>query len=165
MITLEQAKQLKRGDVLYHTVNINSDGSAQRWRVNGKIATWKRNPERVMIPLKNGLYNHFSLSQDDLHLVMLWDKSKPVVMADVKEKVHADTYSVRNGVFTLRWSFYYAHRVTANDKEIKVINAFPDKKVTIVESGEVNKPFRDGASIVNSSHWFVKFTVENKENK
>jgi hypothetical protein len=37
MITLEQAKQLTQGTILYHAINRNADGTPQRWRVNGKV--------------------------------------------------------------------------------------------------------------------------------
>ena len=71
MITLEQAKSLKYGDMLYHTSNTNADGSPQRWRVNGKPKTWKRNPEKVQVPLKYGLWSYAYLTERDLDLVSL----------------------------------------------------------------------------------------------
>lgn len=70
-ITLEQAKRLKHGDILYHVTLKNSDGSAQRWRVNGKVKTWKRDVTRVQVPLKRGLYSHGYLTEHDLELVNL----------------------------------------------------------------------------------------------
>ena len=57
-ITLEQAKQLKHGDILYCNTMTNADGSPQRWRVNGQVKTWKRDLYRIQIPLKYGLYNY-----------------------------------------------------------------------------------------------------------
>jgi len=71
MITLNQAKQLKRGDILYHVINRNSDGTPQRWRVNGMVKTWKRTPNKIQVPLKHGLYDYDYLTQDDLDLVCL----------------------------------------------------------------------------------------------
>ena len=70
-ITLEQAKNLKHGDILYHIVNLNADNSPQRWKVNGKVKTWKRSPERVKVPLKYGLYQYDYLTEKDLDLVCL----------------------------------------------------------------------------------------------
>ena len=58
MITLEQAKQLKPGAVLLHRRFTNSDGTPQRWRVNGAPKTWKRDPSRVRIPVKRGLWQY-----------------------------------------------------------------------------------------------------------
>lgn len=70
-ITLEQAKNLKYGDILYHVKNKNSDGTPQRWKVNGKVKTWKRSPERVRVPLKHGLYRYDYLDEHTLDLVNL----------------------------------------------------------------------------------------------
>jgi len=71
MITLEQAKNLKHGDILYHVTNRNYDGSPQRWRVNGKVKTWKRSPEKVQVPIKYGLYSYDYLDEYSLDLVCL----------------------------------------------------------------------------------------------
>jgi hypothetical protein len=71
MITLEQAKQLKHGTILYHTVNKNADGSPQKWKVNGKVQTWKKTPEKIKVPVKYGLYSYDYLTENDLDLVCL----------------------------------------------------------------------------------------------
>lgn len=68
-ITLEEAKGLEYGDVLYHVKNRNADGSPQRWRVNGKPKTWKTRPEQVKVPVKHGLRNFDYLTEDSLDLV------------------------------------------------------------------------------------------------
>jgi hypothetical protein len=71
MITLEQAKGLTYGTILYHCVNENADRSPQRWRVNGQVKRWKRNTDRIRVPIKHGLYDHDYLENDGLHLVCL----------------------------------------------------------------------------------------------
>ena len=71
MITLEQAKNLKRGDILYHTIHKNADGTSQRWKVNGKVKTWKRDPSRIEVPVRHGMYDYDTLRDCDLHLVNL----------------------------------------------------------------------------------------------
>ena len=71
MITLQQAKDLKHGDILHHTVNKNADGTPQRWRVNGMVKRWKRSPDRIQVPLKYGLYRYDYLTENDLDLVNL----------------------------------------------------------------------------------------------
>ena len=71
MITLDQAKALKRGDILHHPFNKNKDGTCQRWKVNGKVQTWKRSPWRVRVPVRCGLrlYGYVDeLSLDYMHL-------------------------------------------------------------------------------------------------
>jgi hypothetical protein len=69
MITIDEAKNLRVGDILYHTENKNKDGSPQRWRVNGVPKTWKRSPEKVRVPMKHGLYDFDYLTETDLSLV------------------------------------------------------------------------------------------------
>ena len=71
MITINQAKDLKQGDILYHVINRNADNTPQRWRVNGKVKLWKRSPNRIQVPLKHGLYSYDYLTEDDLNLVCL----------------------------------------------------------------------------------------------
>ena len=55
-LTLEEAKNLEIGQVLYHTTHRNADGTPLRYRTTGKPKTWKSMPERVQVPLKHGLY-------------------------------------------------------------------------------------------------------------
>lgn len=64
MITLENAKNLQPGDVLVN-------GRGHRWKVNGKVKTWKTRPNEVKIPVKHGLYAYDYVTQNDLHLVTL----------------------------------------------------------------------------------------------
>ena len=71
MITIEQAKSLKPGDILHHVTNKNADGTPQRWKVNGQVKTWKRDTNRVQIPVKFGLYDFDYVTEDSLHLVSL----------------------------------------------------------------------------------------------
>lgn len=71
MITLKQAKELKPGQIVYHAIYDNADGTPQRWRVNGKVKTWKRSPDRVQVPVKRGLKQYDYITEDDLHLVNL----------------------------------------------------------------------------------------------
>ena len=69
MITLDQAKNLRVGMILYHTTARNKDGSPARWRVNGKPQTWKRSPSRVRV--KHGLYSCDYVTESELSLVSL----------------------------------------------------------------------------------------------
>ena len=69
MISLKQAKKLTYRQELYHVINRNSDGTPQRWRVNGAVKTWKTRPNEVRIPVKHGLYSYDYLTHNDLHLV------------------------------------------------------------------------------------------------
>jgi hypothetical protein len=68
-ITLDQAKSLTPGKVLYHATLKNCDGTPQRWRVNGQPKTWKKNPSRVSVPVKRGLNQYDYLTENDLDWV------------------------------------------------------------------------------------------------
>ena len=76
-ITLEQAKSLRYGQTLYHAKNRNSDGTPQRWRVNGKPQVWVRAPSRVRVPLKYGLYAYGEITETTLDLVYLNEEEVP----------------------------------------------------------------------------------------
>jgi len=76
MITLSQAKALSKGQILYHAKNRNADGSAQRWKVNGQVKTWKTRPDEVKIPVKYGLYAYDYVTHQDLELVSLTDPTE-----------------------------------------------------------------------------------------
>lgn len=64
----------------------------------------------------------------------------------------------RNGDIVARRSFFYRNGKTSADFDQyvrKVLNtAGLEDKYQIVESGEIWKPFRGGATIANQSHWF-----------
>jgi len=78
-LSLSQAKKLKHGTVLYHRVNKNADGTAQRWRVNGKVKTWKRDSKRIQVPVKHGLYGHDYITENSLCVLSLTEPKKKKV--------------------------------------------------------------------------------------
>lgn len=57
-LTLEQAKSLKHGTILYHVHRRNADKTPERWRVNGVPKTWKTRPDEVRVPVKHGLHDY-----------------------------------------------------------------------------------------------------------
>jgi len=62
-MTVEEAKLLGYND---HPEIIANDGTARVVKVNGRIRTWKRDPGRVEVPVKYGMYECASLrSRDD----------------------------------------------------------------------------------------------------
>jgi len=65
-MTLEQAKSLKPGDIIYYLWHKNRDGSFARFKVNGKIKVWKTRPEDFRIPLKRGLYEYWALTPNNI---------------------------------------------------------------------------------------------------
>lgn len=62
---LEEAKELQRNDILHHTTAKNADGTPERWRVNGKVKTWKRDPKRMEVPVKYGLRGYGYITEDN----------------------------------------------------------------------------------------------------
>lgn len=78
-------------------------------------------------------------------------------LTQVRDAIRADTTSVKHGIFTVRKGFFYTGGYTASRFEAAVKASFPT--AVIVDSGEVWKSFRGGASVAQSSHWFVKFSV------
>lgn len=79
-----------------------------------------------------------------------------MTLKQIREAFSADTYSLKNGVFTVRRGFFYPGGFSAEAYAAKVQAAFPT--ATIVDKGEVWKAFRGGASVAAQSHWFVKFS-------
>lgn len=73
-MTLQEAKSLVPGQVIYCTMAKNYDGTPQRFRVTGQVRTWKRNPNRIEIGLKRGMYEHARLTEVNLHLFTLTAK-------------------------------------------------------------------------------------------
>lgn len=103
MITLEQAKNLSYGQTLYHKINRNADGTPQRWKVNGKVKTWKRDSSRVRIPVKHGLRSFDYLEQDSIGCVALheheaYNDSEREQMFKTFIKRHKDEIDIYIGV-------------------------------------------------------------------
>jgi hypothetical protein len=75
----------------------------------------------------------------------------------VRESLHADSVSQKDGVFTVRRGFFYTGGKTSEDFANAVKAVFPT--AVVIDSGEVWTPFRGGATVAKQSHWWVKFTV------
>jgi len=64
-MTLNEAKQLKNGQMVYHTSKKNADGTPMRAKVTS-IKTWKRSPDRVEVNVKRGLYEYATFNEYEL---------------------------------------------------------------------------------------------------
>jgi len=67
-LSIDQAKKLQFHDVVTTPAYKNADGTPQRWRVMGKVKTWKKDPNRIRVPIKRGLYDHYEITQDNLDM-------------------------------------------------------------------------------------------------
>ena len=68
MITLEQAKNLKWRQEIYHNhYRQNGGKTPETWRVNGQVKTWKTRPNEVKVPIKHSLYSFSYLTHNDLN--------------------------------------------------------------------------------------------------
>jgi hypothetical protein len=65
-MNLNEALNLYNGCILLHKKLTNADGTPQRWRVNGKVHTWKTMPWRLQIPIKRGLYQFSYLTENNI---------------------------------------------------------------------------------------------------
>jgi hypothetical protein len=82
-ISPDEAKKLKHGQVVCHMTAKNADGTPQRWRVNGKVKTWKRNEWRFLVPLKRGLHEYTYLTPFNMHQFTL-DGVSAFLYANIK---------------------------------------------------------------------------------
>ena len=57
-ITLEEAKNL---DSVSHCLVLLNNGNVGHVKINGKVKRWKREPDRIEIPVKYGLYEYVTL--------------------------------------------------------------------------------------------------------
>lgn len=71
-ITIEEAKNLKCGQVIYHATKKNADKTSMRAKVLS-VKTWKRSPDRVLISLKHGMYDFAKFDETQLNELNLSD--------------------------------------------------------------------------------------------
>lgn len=64
--SLDVAKELTPGNMLYHASETDSRGFPKKARVNGKPKTWVREPDRVQIPMKYGLKLCFYVTEETI---------------------------------------------------------------------------------------------------
>lgn len=78
---------------------------------------------------------------------------------------HFSSVSLRNGEWTVRQPFFYRHNGSPEGVWQKLVKLSGELNVTftMIDMGEVWKPFKGGAPVTKQSHWFVKFRVVEKE--
>lgn len=65
-LTLEAAKKLQHGNTLHFERPGNKNG-CERWRVNGSVKTWKKDPSRIRVPIKHGLRDYDAITEADFN--------------------------------------------------------------------------------------------------
>lgn len=70
-LTLDKAKTLQYGDIIYEKGKYNSNGSNRRWRVTGKVKVWKRDSTRVRVPIKHGLYDYGAITEGNIDSALI----------------------------------------------------------------------------------------------
>ena len=72
-MTPQQARQLTYGDDIHEDdciLNVGKRGGVQTrvtvWRVNGRVRIWKTFPDRLEIPCKHGMREHYTFGERDL---------------------------------------------------------------------------------------------------
>jgi hypothetical protein len=54
-----------------HITALSNQGTARTVKINGKVRTWKRDANRIEIPLKYGMYEYTIFTADDLHRILI----------------------------------------------------------------------------------------------
>ena len=58
-LTREEVLALEAGE---HSLCVLNNGSIGEVKINGTVRRWKREPDRVEVPVKYGMYEHATLS-------------------------------------------------------------------------------------------------------
>ena len=78
-MNITEVKELRRGQIIYKKNKFNKDGSRQRFRVNGKVKTWKTKLWKIQVPIKRGLAEYGYLNErnmDDFTTVHVIEEGK-----------------------------------------------------------------------------------------
>lgn len=54
-----------------HIAFLSTDGTSRTAKVNGKVRTWKRDPNRVEVPIKYGMYEYGTFTASDIDRVLI----------------------------------------------------------------------------------------------
>lgn len=65
------AEMIQWCDTHSHIWFVDVSGKARQCKVNGKVRTWKRDPERIEVPVKYGLREYAVFTAADIHRVLI----------------------------------------------------------------------------------------------
>lgn len=66
MITLKQAKALKKGDIIIDLRNKTKDGKPAKWKLIANSKTWVKDESKVLLSVKFGLHQYDKISEEYL---------------------------------------------------------------------------------------------------
>ena len=91
-----QAKKLKAGDMVYHMIKKNADGTPMRAKVTS-VKTWKRDLTRIEVRVKHGLYDYAMFDENELHLITTSERVADRKYRVVKQGNSVIVYNNRTG--------------------------------------------------------------------
>lgn len=65
------AEMISYCDSHSHIDFVSIDGTSRRAKVNGKVKTWKRDPNRVEVPIKYGMYEYGTFYASDINRILI----------------------------------------------------------------------------------------------
>ena len=70
--------------------------------------------------------------------------------------------ATKKGTYVFRRPFFFRSGGTAENWVATVSRALANNglKFEVVDKGEVDKPFKGGASVANQSHWYVEMKID-----
>lgn len=71
-----------------HIMFLSTDGTARSVKINGKVRTWKRSPERIEVPIKYGLYEYGTFTLGDIERILI--PVSPSPESGIEEKVRGE---------------------------------------------------------------------------
>lgn len=65
------AEMISHCDSHSHIWFLSNQGEARLAKINGKVRTWKRDPNRVEVPIKYGMYEYGTFEARDIERVLI----------------------------------------------------------------------------------------------
>ena len=68
IMTMMDARMLKKGDMVHHITRKNADGTPMRARVTS-VKTWKTRPLDIVVHVKRGMYEYAAFDQNEIYQI------------------------------------------------------------------------------------------------
>ena len=84
--------------------------------------------------------------------------TKKTKLADIKSAIGCSTVSKNKaGNYIARNGYYYRHGATEDDFAERILKKI--QNIEVVDTKDIWKPFKGGASVANQSHFYVEFKI------